>query len=315
MNKELEAGRSVIHSEIKALESLKENLDLSFVKAVNVLFKNEGKIIVCGMGKSGHIAKKISSTFSSIGSPSFFLHPAEAIHGDLGMISKKDCIILISNSGETPELFSILIYCKKHKIPMIAITSNPKSTLAKKSDVLILIPSNIEACPLDLAPTSSTTASLVIGDALAVSLLNKNQFTKQDFFELHPGGKLGRMLLKAKDIMKTNNQMPIINCKEKMTSAVIEMSSKGYGCVGIISSKEKKLIGIITDGDLRRNMNAKLLERNVKEVMTKNPETLSGETLILDALEKMNKKTITSLFITKHRKPVGILHMHDILRY
>tara|TARA_B100000989_G_scaffold298130_1_gene286230 strand:- start:1090 stop:2031 length:942 start_codon:yes stop_codon:yes gene_type:complete len=312
---EIKTIKSVISKEIKALELLKDSIGDNFIKAIELLYKTNGKIVISGMGKSSHIAKKIASTFSSVGSPSFFVHPGEANHGDLGMITKKECIILISNSGETSELFNIILHCKKLKIPLIAITSNSMSTLGKKSDVVLKIPKKIEACPLELAPTSSTTASLVIGDALAVTLLKKNSFTKQDFSNLHPGGKLGFMLLKATDIMKKKPFIPIVEDNENMDKAILEMSSKGLGCVGIVSTNKKKLIGIITDGDLRRKMNPNLLSESVKNIMNKTPKTIEENILIIDILKFMNKKSITSIFVTKKKKPIGIIHMHDILRY
>ena len=312
---EIETGKNVIDIEIKALQLLKNHLTEEFTKAVRVLSNIKGKIIISGIGKSGHIAQKIASTFSSIGSSSFFVHPSEANHGDLGMITNNDCVLLISNSGETIELFNIILHCNKMKIPTISITSDETSTLAKKTQIVLRIPKNIEACPLELAPTSSTTVSLVLGDALAVALLNKKKFTKKDFSELHPGGKLGKMLLKVDDVMKTDRNLPLIGSDKKMSEAIIEISSKGFGCVGIISIKKKELIGIITDGDLRRNMNSNLLDQNVSKIMTKKPKTLSKDTLITDALKQMNKESITNYFITKNKKPIGILHVHDILEY
>ena len=312
---EIETGKNVIDIEIKALQLLKNHLTEEFTKAVRVLSNIKGKIIISGIGKSGHIAQKIASTFSSIGSSSFFVHPSEANHGDLGMITNNDCVLLISNSGETIELFNIILHCNKMKIPTISITSDETSTLAKKTQIVLRIPKNIEACPLELAPTSSTTVSLVLGDALAVALLNKKKFTKKDFSELHPGGKLGKMLLKVNDVMKTDRNLPLISSNKKMSEAIIEISSKGFGCVGIISIKKKELIGIITDGDLRRNMNSNLLDQNVSKIMTKKPKTLSKDTLITDALKQMNKESITNYFITKNKKPIGILHVHDILEY
>lgn len=311
---EINIGKSVIDTEIRALSFLRDSLTKSFSEAINILHKTRGKIILSGIGKSGHIGKKIASTFSSIGCPSFFIHPSEANHGDLGMISNKETIILISNSGETVELFNIILHCQKLNVPIIAVTSNKDSTLAKKCTVLLEIPKNIEACPLELAPTSSTTVSLVLGDALAVTLLKKNDFTKQKFSELHPGGKLGRMLLKVRDIMKISNTMPIVKDNEKMSSVIIEITSKGFGCVGVVSFKNGKLIGIITDGDLRRNMENNLLEKGVEDVMTKNPKTLSKNTLIVDAIKKMQSESITNLFVTDEKKPIGIIHIHDILK-
>ena len=311
---EIKTGKSVIDIEIKALGLLKNSISKSFRDAVLTLHQTKGKIVLSGIGKSGHIAKKISSTLSSIGSPSFFIHPAEANHGDLGMISKNESVVLISNSGETIELFNIILHCQKLKTPIIAITAERSSTLSKNSSILLEIPKNVEACPLKLAPTSSTTMSLVLGDAIAMALLEKNKFTKKRFSELHPGGKLGKMLLKVKDIMKKEEFIPLILETKRMGDAIIEISSKGFGCVGVISSKDKRLIGMITDGDLRRNMNLDLLNKKITQVMTKNPKTLNQNTLIQDALVIMNNESITNFFITEKNKPIGILHVHDILR-
>ena len=312
---EIQAGKIVIDTEIKALVKLRDALSNEFKEAINILKNTRGKIVVSGIGKSGHIAKKISSTLSSIGSSSFFIHPAEANHGDLGMITKDECLILISNSGETVELFNLIVHSQKLKVPIISITSERKSTLAKKSDVCLEIPKNIEACPLELAPTSSTTSSLVLGDALAITLLEKNDFTKKKFSALHPGGKLGRLLLRVKDIMKVGDEIPIVKKSQEMGEALIEITSKGLGCVGIISEKSEDLVGIITDGDLRRHMDKKFLEKKIENVMTKNPKTLSGNELIADALSLMNKESITNYFITEKMKPVGVLHVHNILKF
>ncbi len=310
---EIKTGRQVIDIEIKALNLLKNYISEDFVKVVNLLLKNKGKIIVSGIGKSGHIASKIASTLSSVGSPSFYIHPSEANHGDLGMLEKKDVVILISNSGETSELINLILYCKKLGIPIISITSELNSTLSRESNLNLLIPKNIEACPLELAPTSSTTCTLALGDALAVTLLKKKKFTESDFRELHPGGKLGQMLSEVKDVMKINLDIPLIVESKKMSYAILEMTSKGEGCVGVVS-KKNELIGIITDGDIRRNMNQELLDKNVKEVMTRKPKTLSPNTLISKALKIMNEESITNIFITKQKKPIGIIHMHDILK-
>ena len=312
---EIQTGKIVIDTEISALVKLRDALSYEFKEAINILKKTKGKIVVSGIGKSGHIAKKISSTLSSIGSSSFFIHPAEANHGDLGMITRNECVILISNSGETVELFNIILHSQKLKVPIISITSEKKSTLAKKSNVCLEIPKNIEACPLELAPTSSTTASLVLGDALAITLLEKNDFTKKKFSALHPGGKLGRLLLRVKDIMKVGNEIPIVKENQEMGEALIEISTKGLGCVGIISEKNGDLVGIITDGDLRRHMDKQFLEKKIQNIMTKNPKTLNGNELIADALNLMNKESITNFFITDKMKPIGVLHVHNILKF
>ena len=303
----LKSGIDVIDIEIKSLQLLKKNLSKSFSDTVELLFKTKGKIIVSGIGKSGHVASKISSTLSSIGSPSFFIHPSEANHGDLGMITKNDSVILISNSGETLELLSIILHCKKLGVPIISITSEEKSTLAKKSELVLEIPKDVEACPLELAPTSSTTCTLVLGDALALALLKKRKFTSKDFLELHPGGKLGKMLLKVGDVMKKKDMIPLIKDDQKVSEAILEMTSKGEGCVGVIS-KKGVLKGIVTDGDLRRHMSPNLLKKKVTEIMTKKPKTLNPNILVNDAINLMNEQSITNYFITKKKKPLGVIH-------
>ena len=262
-------AQNVIDIEIKALKLLKKSIDQdSFNSAIDILFKTQGKIIISGIGKSGHIASKISSTLSSVGSSSFFIHPSEANHGDLGMITKKDSLILISNSGETLELTNLILHCNKLKIPIISITSEIKSTLSKKSQITLIIPKNIEACPLELAPTSSTTCTLVLGDAIAMTLLQKKKIYFKGFFRVTPGGSLGQMLLKVSDLMKTDNLMPLVGSEKKVGEAILEMSSKGQGCVGVILKNQ--LVGIITDGDLRRHMSKNLLQKKVSMVMTPN---------------------------------------------
>jgi len=310
---EIKTGKKVVEVEIEALKMLKKRISKDFSDVVNLLFLCKGKIVISGIGKSGHIASKIASTLSSIGSPSFYIHPSEANHGDLGMLEKKDCIILISNSGETSELINLILHCKKLKIPIVTITSEPKSTLAKESKFTLLIPKNIEACPLELAPTSSTTCTLALGDAIAVTLLKKRGFTENDFKALHPGGKLGQFLSQVSDVMKKDDALPLIHENKRMSHAILEMTSKGEGCVGVIS-KKGELIGIITDGDIRRHMKPQLLDMKVTEIMTVNPKTLSPNTRISQVLKLMNEKSITNYFITKKKKPIGIVHMHDILR-
>ena len=297
---EIKTGKKVVEVEIEALKMLKKRISKDFSDVVNLLFLCKGKIVISGIGKSGHIASKIASTLSSIGSPSFYIHPSEANHGDLGMLEKKDCIILISNSGETSELINLILHCKKLKIPIVTITSEPKSTLAKESKFTLLIPKNIEACPLELAPTSSTTCTLALGDAIAVTLLKKRGFTENDFKALHPGGKLGQFLSQVSDVMKKDDALPLIHENKRMSHAILEMTSKGEGCVGVIS-KKGELIGIITDGDIRRHMKPQLLDMKVTEIMTVNPKTLSPNTRISQVLKLMNEKSITNYFITKKK--------------
>ena len=283
---------------------------------INIMNKLKGRLILTGVGKSGIIAKKISATFSSTGTPSFFIHPAEAAHGDLGMVTKEDIILILSNSGETLELDPIINYANQLSVPLISITSNPKSTLALASNIVFVTPNIPEACPLGLAPTTSTTMMLAIGDALAISLLEHKKFTKTNFSVFHPGGKLGNKLTLVKDLMHKKKALPLVSENQIMKEVIIEMTSKSLGCVGVLNSK-KELIGIITDGDLRRNMNDHLLGKKASEIMTVSPIMVSDKILVSSALSLMNKECITAVFVKKNNKnnlPVGILHMHDCLR-
>ncbi|MDD7314090.1 MAG: KpsF/GutQ family sugar-phosphate isomerase, partial [bacterium] len=277
--------------------------------------ETKGRIIVTGMGKSGHIARKIAATLASTGTPSFFVHPAEASHGDLGMVTNDDKIIAISNGGESRELSDILLYAKRYGIPLIAITKNPESTLGKAGDIVLKLPDDGEACPLGLAPTSSTTATLVLGDVLAIALMERKGFTKTDYKQRHPGGKLGAILQKVSDLMHKGDDMPIVNEDTPMQEALLVMTSKMLGCVGIIDNSGK-LVGIITDGDLRRWLTSDVLNKKVSEVMTKNPKVVSPDILAAEALNIMNNtgRGITQLFAVQDGKPVGIIHIHDCLR-
>ncbi len=307
----------VIKHESDALNSL-ANCDYkhSELDFINIMDSLKGRLVLTGLGKSGIIAKKISATFSSTGTPSFFIHPAEAAHGDLGMVTKKDIILILSNSGETEELEPILNYANQQKIPLISITSNPKSTLALAANILFITPNIPEACPLGLAPTTSTTMMLALGDALAISLLEHKKFTKKNFSAFHPGGKLGNTLTLVKNLMRKESSLPLVYEKQKMKEVIIEMTSKSLGCVGVINRKEE-LIGIITDGDLRRNMNDHLLDKKAEEIMTISPIMVSDNILVSSALSLMNKESITAVFVKENKKknlPVGILHMHDCLR-
>lgn len=306
-------GQEVIEKEAKALLTLKASLGTSFSEAVELIGQAEGRIIVTGMGKSGHISNKIAATLASTGTPSFFVHPSEASHGDLGMVSKKDVIIALSNSGETKELSDILFFAKRHGIPLIAITQKNESTLASLATITLSIPHVAEACPNGLAPTTSSTMMLALGDALAVSLLKRRAFSKEDFKALHPGGQLGARLKRIADVMHTGDQVPLVPLTATMEEAVLVMTQKSFGCVGVTDEK-KALCGIITDGDLRRHMSPTLLKEPVSKVMTQNPKTIRGSALVEEALHKMDG-VITSLFITNdHHEPEGIVHIHDLLR-
>ena len=265
------------------------------------------------MGKSGHIGSKIAATLASTGTPSFFVHPGEASHGDLGMITNDDIVVAISNSGETKELSDIIIYCKRYGIPLIAITKNADSALGRAGDILLQLPNDGEACPLGLAPTSSTTATLVLGDILAVCLLERKGFSKTDFRQRHPGGKLGSFLQKVSDLMHKGNEIPLVNENASMQEALLMMTSKMLGCVGIID-KQGNLEGIITDGDLRRCLSPDMLTKTAGELMTRSPKTIRPDILAAEAVNLMNGKGITQLFVTEDDKPVGIIHLHDCLR-
>lgn len=312
---DLKHAVETINREIETLEILKNSFNEKLSEALDLLQNAKGRIIVTGMGKSGHIARKMAATFASTGTVSFFVHPAEASHGDLGMISDDDVIIAISYSGESRELSDILMYAKRRNIPLIAITRNPDSALGKNSTLVLKLPDNGEACPLGLAPTSSTTATIVLGDVLAVDLMERRGFSATDFRQRHPGGKLGAVLCKVADIMHKGDDMPLLDEDTNMQEALLVMSEKMLGCVGIID-KEGNLSGIITDGDLRRWMSPNLITEKVVNVMTKNPKVIGPDALIVDAVNIMNNtgRGITNLFVVENKKPVGVIHIHDCLK-
>ena len=312
-SKIINRAKKTLSTEIKELKGLSKIFNENFYKAVSLLSKVKGRVIVTGVGKSAHIGNKISATLTSTGTASYFIHATEASHGDLGGIKKTDCIIAISNSGETSELNNIINYAKRFSIPLIGISSNTKSSLNKNSTIGIVYKKPIEACPLNLAPTSSTTITLVIGDCIAMSLLELKGFKSSQFKNFHPGGNLGKDLKKISEIMHTGKSLPLSTEMEKMTTALITMTKKSFGCIGVINNS-KKLVGIITDGDLRKNMNNKLFNRKALELMTKNPTTGDKNMLIGEALNIMNSKKITNLFICEKNKPIGIIHIHDLLR-
>ncbi len=312
MEKTVADGKEIIEMEIKGLEAVRDSLNETFTQAIDIMYNTKGKIIVTGMGKSGHIGSKIAATLASTGSPAFFIHPAEASHGDLGMLDKEDTVLAVSYSGETKELGDIVHYCRRYGIKLLSIVSNPQSTLARNSDVAIIIPKTEEACPFGLAPTTSTTQTLAIGDALAMVLLDKKGFSRDEFRDRHPGGKLGQILIKVKDLMHTGAGIPLVRSGSLMSEALIEMSAKSLGCTGVID-ENGFLIGVITDGDLRRKMSADLLSMTVDEVMTKSPKTIAENALAAEALALMNKHSITGLFVMEDDKPIGIIHVHDCM--
>ena len=302
-----------IDSEIKAIEELKHSLDSSsLTQALDFMQNSKGRIIITGMGKSGHIGKKIAASLASTGTPSFFVHPAEASHGDLGMITEDDVVIAISNSGESRELIDILNYCKRFGIKLVAITKNAESSLGKAGDVILLLPNNGEACPLGLAPTSSTTATLVLGDILTIGMIERKGFSKEDFNDRHPGGKLGSILKRVSDLMHIGQDMPILDENSNMQAVLLEMTSKRLGCVGFIN-QTGDLTGILTDGDLRRCLSSKILEEKAIDLMTKNPKTIAPNAMSAEALKIMHDKKITNLFVVENKKPVGVIHIHDLL--
>ena len=311
---ELSAAKYVLRLEAEAISTLANQIDKTFAEAIKILHGIEGRIIVTGMGKSGHIARKIAATLSSTGSPAQYVHPGEASHGDLGMITDEDAVIALSNSGETSELRDVLEYTRRFSIPLIAITGRIKSTLGEMADTAILLPDVPEGCPMGLAPTTSTTASLAIGDAIAVALLEVNGFSANDFRVLHPGGKLGSSLLRVSDLMHRGSSMPIVKPNTLMSETILEMTSKSLGCVGIVDSGE--LVGIVTDGDLRRHIDSDLRKVTAGEIMTGAPATIRVHALAGEAIAMMNEKSITNLFVIDDDQGalIGVLHIHDCLR-
>lgn len=284
-----------------------------FTRAVELLAAARGRVIVTGIGKSGHVGQKIAATFASTGTPAFFVHPSEASHGDLGMITAHDCILAISWSGETVELSTIITYSRRFAVPLIALTSREDSALAKAADVVLRLPRAKEACPHGLAPTTSTTLQLALGDCLAIALLEAKGFTAHDFRVFHPGGSLGAQLKFVADVMHKDDRLPLAGENEPMASALVTMTRKAFGCLGIVDAKGK-LVGIITDGDLRRHMGDRLLATRAADIMTRRPKTVRPDAMASAALELINASRITALFVVDKGKPVGILHVHDLLR-
>ncbi|UTD26352.1 SIS domain-containing protein [Bradyrhizobium sp. WD16] len=293
--------------------ALQNGLGAPFAAAVELIRGAHGRVIVSGLGKSGHIGRKIAATMASTGTPAFFVHAAEASHGDLGMITADDVIIALSWSGETVELKNLISYSRRFRIGLIAITAEAASTLGEAADVCLALPKAREACPHNLAPTTSSLMQLALGDALAVALLESRGFTAVDFGVLHPGGKLGAMLKFVRDLMHVGDTMPLKPLGTPMSDALVEMSSKGFGCVGIVDQRGA-LVGIVTDGDLRRHMRSDLMTAQVDEVMTRNPKTVSSTVLAGEAVDIFNSSKITALFVTDDAAPVGIIHLHDVLR-
>ena len=311
----LSIGCNVIRKEANALLRLADELDDSFVKTVDLLSETTGKVVVSGMGKSGHVGRKIAATLASTGKPAHFVHPAEASHGDLGMLAANDAVIVISNSGETPELANVIAHAKRLMIPLIGISGKADSTLMRQADIGILLPEVGEACESDIVPTNSTTMTLALGDAIAVALMGKHGFTPESFRDYHPGGRLGSRLSRVRDLMHEGATMPLIDEDASMPEALLLMTQKGFGVAGVVS-ESVRLAGIITDGDLRRHMDG-LLGNTVSDVMTRDPLTIAPGALAEEAIALMNEQKVTCLFVVDpegNGEVTGILHIHDCLR-
>jgi arabinose-5-phosphate isomerase len=316
VDQDLDVARAVLATEAGGLRALAASLDGGFGAAVERLATLTGRVVVTGIGKSGHIARKIAATLASTGTPALFVHPAEASHGDLGMILPGDAVLALSNSGETAELADLVAHARRFGLPLIAITGRAGSTLAAAADIVLLLPTAPEACPIGLAPTTSTTMQLALGDALAVALLTRRGFTATEFRAFHPGGRLGARIRKVRDLMHTGEELPLAGPEAPMREALLTMTAKRFGCLGVIDAAGK-LIGIVTDGDLRRAMGPDLLDRRVAEVMTPTPRSIGPDALAAEALHAMTARArkITSLFvIDAAARPLGILHIHDLLR-
>lgn len=315
MDSIISLAKCILRKEANSIIACEPSINEKFVSAVELIKNCTGKILMTGVGKSGNIACKISSTFSSTGSPSIFLHPTDASHGDLGIIGQKDVIIALSNSGETTELFSIINFANRFSIKLISITSNINSTLAKSSDIAIVIPKLTEAGSLNIAPTSSTTAMLAIGDALALCVCNEKQFTLNNFKDLHPGGAIGMKLLKVSDIMKVSrDQLPFCTKDTDFREIIEIISAKGQGCIAVLDD-DQSVIGVITDGDLRRSFNENIFSKKAVDIMIKDPIVISKDDLLINALKLMNTRLISNLFVINDtRKLIGILHLHDCIR-
>ena len=308
----IDSAIKTIQTEIEGLNSLFSCFNENYVKAIDLILNCKGRVVISGMGKSGHIGNKIAATLASTGTPAFFIHPAEASHGDLGMITTDDVVILLSNSGETKELRDIIFYCRRFEIPIIAMVRRAESELVKSSTIAFVLSKIPEANKVN-APTTSTTMMLALGDAIAVSLIDAKNFNDENFGVFHPGGKLGAAFIRVKDIMRKDSQIPLVDQNKKMSEALIEITSKHLGCTGVLD-QEKNLIGIVTDGDLRRHIAPDFLEKTAKDIMTKNPAVIEENMLAVDSIALMNKKSITSLFVANDRKVIGVLHIHDCLR-
>jgi arabinose-5-phosphate isomerase len=310
---DIEVGRRVLMDEAEGLKALADVLDDSFVRALDAMQRTRGRVIVSGMGKSGHVARKIAATLASTGTPAQYVNPGEASHGDLGMITRDDAVLALSNSGETAELSDLVAHTKLLNIPLIAMVGRRGSGLDAAADASLVLPDLAEACSLNLAPTTSTTAMLALGDALAVALLERQGFSPEDFSALHPGGQLGRRFIRLSQVMHAGGAMPLAAPETPMSEALLTMTEKSFGCIGI-TGPDGALIGIVTDGDLRRHMDGTLLERTAGEVMTPDPLTMPPDMLAAAALRTMNERKITAVFVVQDGAPRGIVKIHDLVR-
>ncbi|MDH5557748.1 MAG: KpsF/GutQ family sugar-phosphate isomerase [Alphaproteobacteria bacterium] len=312
-SRDIDSGRRVLRLEAEGISALADTLGDTFIAALDILHEVKGRVVITGMGKSGHVARKIAATMASTGTPAQYVHPGEASHGDLGMITQVDVVLALSNSGETKELRDLLEYTRRFSIPLIAITGRTGSTLDEMADVTLLLPATPEACSMTQAPTTSTTTTLALGDALAVSLLERKGFSSQDFQVFHPGGKLGQALLRVSDLMHKGDAVPLCTAGTPMKEAILAITAKSFGCVGVLD-EGGCLSGVVTDGDLRRHMESDLLNQRACDVMTVDPKTIRPQALAAEAVAIMNKYSITSLFAVEDGRPAGILHIHDCLR-
>jgi arabinose-5-phosphate isomerase len=309
---DIASARYVLEQEIKGLQALYDYLGEHFIAAVERIAATKGRLIISGMGKSGHVARKIAATMASTGTPSYFVHPGEASHGDLGMITQQDCVMLLSNSGETAELRDIIAYCTRFDIPLIGVVRRAASTLVEESTVPLVLPDIAEASPTG-APTTSTTMMMALGDALAIALLERRGFTREEFHVYHPGGKLGQAFTRVSSLMHKGDEVPLTTPHAPMAEVLLTMTAKRFGCAGVVEAGVLK--GVVTDGDLRRHLHNDMLNMHAESVMTSNPVTIQANALATEALQVMNSKSITSLFVVDEaQKPLGIVHIHDCLR-
>lgn len=310
---DIASARAVLKRGVEGLQAMADMLDGKFIAAVDLIANCKGRLIISGMGKSGHVARKIAATMASTGTPSYFVHPGEASHGDLGMITPEDALVLLSNSGETAELRDIIAYAKRFAIPMVGVVRRPTSTLVQEATVALVLPEIPEASPTG-APTTSTTMMMALGDALAIALLERRGFSREDFHVFHPGGKLGQAFIRVGSLMHGPEEMPLVKPDAPMQETLLVMTAKRFGCAGVVDANGV-LLGIVTDGDLRRHLQDDLLAMTAQQAMTKNPVTIGTQALAAEALAIMNQRSITTLFVCdEQKKPQGILHIHDCLR-